>query len=178
MAQRPEPAPGAAPRRLPWLALSAAILLLDQGSKLALQEALSLGQSRDLTSWFSLVHWLNTGGLWGSLQELGPVPRALLFFVLPAAGLGFLGWLFARSRSRFELAVLAAVLGGALGNLADRFRLGAVVDFLYFHLPDGGWGWPAFNVADACLSTGIVVLLLRTLFVPEPKEDPVASHPV
>jgi len=171
-------APATAPRRLPFLALTAAVLLLDQATKLWLVSSVPLGSSKAVTSWFSLVHWLNTGGLWGSMQALPTLPRVALFFILPLCGLAFLAWLFVRSRSRLELAVLAAVLGGALGNLADRVRLGAVVDFLYFHLPDGGWGWPAFNVADACLSTGIVVLLLRTLFVREPAEEPRASDPV
>lgn len=167
-----------APRRLPFLALSAGVLLLDQATKFWLTSAVPLGTSKVVTGWFSLVHWLNTGGLWGSLQELPTAARVALFLVLPLAGLSFLAWLFVHSRSRLELAVLAAVLGGAVGNLADRVRLGAVVDFLYFHLPGGGWGWPAFNVADACLSTGIVVLLLRALFVREPAKERSAPDPV
>jgi len=170
--------PAPAPRRLPYLALTVAVLLLDQATKLWLVSSVSLGSSKTVTSWFSLVHWLNTGGLWGSMQALPTLPRVALFFVLPLAGLAFLTWLFVKSHSRVELVVLAAVLGGALGNLADRARLGAVVDFLYFHLPDGGWGWPAFNVADACLSTGIVVLLLRALLARESGEERRASDPV
>ncbi len=156
-------------RRWGFLTVSAFVLALDQATKAWLSAAVAPGASRPVTSWFSLVHWLNTGGLWGSLQGLSPVPRLALFSLLPLAGLGFLAYLFAKARTRFELALLSAILGGALGNLADRFRLGGVVDFLYFHLPSGSWGWPAFNVADACLSTGIVLLLLRTLFAKEPE---------
>jgi signal peptidase II len=153
-------------------------LVLDQASKFWLASSIPPGNSLPVTSWFALVHWLNTGGLWGSLQNLPAVPRILLFFILPLAGLAFLTWLFVKSRSRIELTVLAAVLGGALGNLLDRVRLGAVVDFLYFHLTDGRWGWPAFNVADACLSTGIVVLLIRALFTKDPKEACDAPDPL
>ena len=163
--------------RWSYLFLSLALFTLDQGTKLWVQAAIPYGEGRPLTDWFSIVHWLNNGGLWGSLQDLSLVPRILLFYLLPLAGLGFLLWLFAKSKSRFELALLAVVLGGALGNIADRLRLGAVVDFLDFHIP-GGWSWPAFNVADACLSVGICLLLLKVLFEKESTEGGSASHPV
>lgn len=51
------------------------------------------------------------------------------------------------------------MIGGALGNVADRLRSGAVVDFLDFHI--AGWHWPSFNLADAALSTGVMIMLLR-----------------
>ena len=100
--------------------------------------------------------------------------------MLPLLGLGLLTWLYARSTAALDLALLAAILGGAAGNLLDRIRLGSVVDFLDFHLPEGP-AWPAFNVADAALSTCIVLLLIKTLRQPPPEEDSHApdslSHP-
>lgn len=173
----PEPFATPVPRRWAYLLVSLALFLLDQGTKFWVQSAIPYGDGKPLTGWFSIVHWLNNGGLWGSLQNLSLAPRILLFYLFPLAGLGFLIWLFLKSRSRFELALLAAVLGGALGNIADRLRLGAVVDFLDFHIP-GGWSWPAFNVADACLSVGICLLLMKVLFEKEPKENERASDPV
>jgi signal peptidase II len=62
---------------------------------------------------------------------------------------------------------LALVLGGALGNVIDRIRLGAVVDFLSFHLAD--YYWPAFNVADSAISVGVVLLLWHQLRSPSPQ---------
>lgn len=167
----------AVPRRWAYLLLSLALFALDQGTKFWVQAAIPFGGEQVLTRWFSLVHWLNSGGLWGSFQDLGPVPKILLFYVLPTAGLGFLVWLFTKSKSRCEVVLLAVVLGGALGNITDRLRLGAVVDFLDFHLP-GGWHWPAFNVADACLSVGISLLLIQVLFEKGPKENERAPDPV
>ena len=62
--------------------------------------------------------------------------------------------------------VRALVLGGAAGNLIDRFTLGRVIDFLDFHF------WPVFNIADSCLVCGAGLLILQTLFKPMPKEKP------
>jgi signal peptidase II len=56
---------------------------------------------------------------------------------------------------------LALIVGGALGNLIDRVRFGAVIDFLDFHV--GGWHWPAFNIADICIATGVGLYLLNWL---------------
>ncbi len=163
-------------RKLWVLLIGAAVLAADQASKAMLMRSVPLGGEVPLTSWFTLTHWLNAGGLFGLMNQL-PRPVALaIFLVLPLAGIAFLAVLFARSRRPVELALLSAILGGALGNLTDRLRFGAVVDFLYFHVPDGP-GWPAFNVADAFLSTGILTLLALTLFSKHP-EDGRAPDPV
>ncbi len=165
-------------RRWPYLAISAAVVILDQATKALVVASVPNGESKPVFSWFAIVHWLNTGGLWGSLQELSPVPRMAIFFVLPLLGLGLLAYLFIKAKGRLELVLISAILGGALGNLADRVRLGAVVDFLYFHLPSGKWGWPAFNVADACLSTGIILLVALGLFSKEDGKGKNAPDPV
>ena len=67
-------------------------------------------------------------------------------------------YLFCRARS-YERFPLALIVGGALGNLLDRVRFGAVIDFLDFHI--GGWHWPAFNVADICIVVGVGLYLLN-----------------
>ena len=163
-------------KRLSYLLVSASVLAADQLTKAAVASAIPLGGSKQVTSWFALTHWLNPGGLFGMLQQI-PRPAAwAVFLLLPLAGLVLLGFLFAKAQTRTERFLLAAILGGAVGNLADRVRLGAVVDFLYFHLP-GGPGWPSFNVADAVLSTGILTLLVLTFIRPQ-AEARGASHPV
>lgn len=157
-------------RRWPYLFIALAVLALDQATKAWVIAAIPQGQDRPVTSWFTLTHWMNPGSLFGFLSNIPPKAALAVFLVLPAAGIAFLAYLFAHSRRPVELALLAAILGGAMGNVVDRLRFGAVVDFLYFHFPDGP-GWPSFNVADACLSTGIVVLLALTLFRPAPEGD-------
>jgi signal peptidase II len=163
-------------RKIWALPVALGIFLLDQATKAMVVRSMSLGEVRPQTSWFSLVHWQNTGGLFGMLNDLSPVWRTLIFLALPVAGVALLAYLFLKSRSAVEAVILAGVLGGAAGNLLDRVRIGAVTDFLYFHVPDGP-GWPAFNVADSVLSTGIILYLLLSLRKP-PREDIGAPDPV
>lgn len=148
-------------RRALYFLLTLAVFAADQISKLAVCRALPEGRIVEAASWFWLVHWRNTGGVWGSFQNLSSPVRTAVFLMLPAAGLGVLAVLFLRARRPLDRALLACIFGAALGNLADRLRLGSVVDFLYFKWP-GGPGWPAFNVADAVLSCGLLLLLIRT----------------
>jgi signal peptidase II len=159
-----------------FLLVGLGILILDQVTKAMVTGRLAFGEAIHLTSWFSVVHWQNRGGVWGSFQELSTPVSTALFMILPLAGVGILVYLFARSERTVDKVLFSMILGGAAGNLLDRFRLGAVIDFLDFHLP-GGPSWPAFNVADAALSTGIVILLFLTLRRP-PKEQPNAPDPV
>jgi signal peptidase II len=70
-------------------------------------------------------------------------------------------WLWRALRS-IPAAALGLVIGGALGNVVDRIRFGAVFDFLDVHV--AGWHWPAFNVADSAISVGVAVLLIDSLF--------------
>jgi signal peptidase II len=95
-----------------------------------------------------------------------------LFTGLPWWTLAFLGltavtllsvWLW-RTRTKLSGAAIGLIIGGALGNIADRIRWGAVTDFLDFHV--GQYHWPAFNFADVAIVCGVVLLLLRR---PEPR---------
>jgi len=69
----------------------------------------------------------------------------------------------AHTTARLQLLALGLVVGGALGNVIDRLRYGAVVDFLYFHVGAFNW-WPAFNVADSAICVGAVLLVFDSLF--------------
>lgn len=162
-------------RFLPFLA-ALAVLAADQASKAWLAAVLPFGGERPFGRWFTLVHWHNRGGLFGLMDDLPEGGRIALFLLVPLVGVALLGSLYAKSRRPVERWILAAVLGGAAGNLLDRLRFGAVVDFLYFHLPEGP-GWPAFNVADAVLSTGIVLFVFLT-FTSSPKEAGGAPDPL
>lgn len=162
-------------RFLPFLA-ALTVFAADQATKAWLASVLPFGGERPFGRWFTLVHWHNRGGLFGLMNDLPEGGRIALFLLVPLAGVTLLGFLYAKSGRPLERWLLAAVLGGAAGNLLDRLRFGAVVDFLYFHLPDGP-GWPAFNVADAVLSTGIALFVFLT-FTSSPKEAGGASDPL
>jgi signal peptidase II len=127
----------------------------------------------ELSSVFSLTMKWNTGisfGLFGWLQALGL--GWVLFVAIGAISVGFTLWLF-RAERPLTAAALAMVVGGAVGNLIDRGRFEAVVDFLNFGGPWFGWrildwnvGFPwIFNIADASITTGAALLLLDQVLV-------------
>lgn len=106
---------------------------------------------------FNIVFTWNPGTSFSLFRAMGESAPIIL---IVATGLitGFiLFYLFRRAKS-YEVVPLAMIAGGAIGNLIDRVRFGAVIDFLDFHI--GGWHWPAFNVADICIVTGVGLYLL------------------
>ena len=157
------------PRFASWLGLSGLIIVLDQLTKLWVVSALRLGQSIELTSFFNLVFVYNPGAAFSFLSDAGGWQR--WFFV--GLALAVSGWLtlLIRQHAVERLLPLAAalILGGALGNVIDRIRFGAVVDFVDVHA--AGWHWPAFNVADSAISLGVALLIWQQLFHAE-KEKP------
>ncbi len=140
----------------PGLALAAAIVILDQASKVWLIGWLE-GQDGWLavTGFFNLVMVWNRGISFGMLQS-GEAGRWLLvlFSILICLGLGV--WM-RRQTHRMPILALGAVIGGAAGNIIDRVWRGAVADFFDFHLM--GYHWPAFNVADSAITIGVAMLL-------------------
>jgi signal peptidase II len=145
------------------VALAAAVLALDQLTKLILMHYLPLiGDEREVVNgFFRLVHWGNTGAAWSIFRGYNGV-----LTLVSLAALVVLFW----TRHHFAAHTLGGqislglIFGGILGNLLDRIRVGHVVDFVYFYVirRDGGEaGFPAFNVADSaiCVGVGLLVLL-------------------
>jgi signal peptidase II len=150
------------PRFAYWLGLSGLIIVLDQLTKLWVVSALKLGQSIELTSFFNLVFVYNPGAAFSFLSDAGGWQR--WFFVGLALAVSAWLTLLIRQHASERLLPLAAamILGGALGNVIDRIRFGAVVDFLDAHA--AGWHFPAFNVADSAISVGVALLIWQGLF--------------
>lgn len=157
--------------RLTGLFVLVLVLVLDQASKvwmidlLAVQAPLERGQVLPLTGFLNLVTVWNRGvsfGLFASHADLLPL---LLTGVAAAVSAVLAVWLFRTDRAGLAVA-LGLVIGGALGNAVDRLRWGAVFDFVDLHL--AGWHWPAFNLADAAITVGVVLILLDGLF---PRHD-------
>jgi signal peptidase II len=136
-------------------------MVLDQISKWwILAEVMNPPRVIEITPFFNLVLVLNRGASFGMLGGGGAwAPWALL--ALAAAILTGLGIWLARTPSRWVAAGLGLVIGGAVGNVVDRLRYGAVIDFLDFHL--AGFHWPAFNLADSAITVGVGILLVDAL---------------
>jgi signal peptidase II len=156
--------------RMAWVAL--AIFAFDQATKLMVLKYLGFQEQKVvLHGFFNLVHWGNTGAAYSMLSG----NNGLLTIV------GFLAFLaLIAFRHHFEIKslpgqlALGCILGGIAGNLLDRVRIGHVVDFLYFyvHRRDGlEAGFPAFNVADTAICTGVGLLFLMS-FRAQENEDP------
>ena len=150
------------PMTMLWFAIAASVLLLDQYSKLWIVERFAYGDAQVLSGFFNLVRVHNYGAAFSFLSDAGGWQRwafSLLAAVISAVIVIWIARLPAQKK--LEALALALILGGALGNLYDRLTLGYVVDFLDFHW--SGMHFPAFNVADAGISVGAVMLILDTL---------------
>ncbi|MBQ8294331.1 MAG: signal peptidase II [Alphaproteobacteria bacterium] len=111
-----------------------------------------------ITDFFNIVFTWNPGTSFSLFRALGE-SAPLVIVIITGFIIGFiLHYLFTRA-TRAEHLPLALIAGGALGNLIDRIRFGAVVDFLDFHI--GGWHYPAFNIADICIVVGVGLYILN-----------------
>ncbi len=139
-----------------WLA--AAVIVLDQLTKLWVLNTFVPGESIEVTPFFNLVLVFNPGAAFSFLADHAGWQR--WFFT--AIALMISGWIVWQLRSLrpgtlYSLG-LALIMGGALGNLIDRLWLGMVIDFIDLHAV--GWHWPAFNVADSAVCVGAVLYVL------------------
>ena len=111
-----------------------------------------------VTNFFNIVFTWNPGTAFSMFRNLGDnFPLIVIAFTGVVIAL-LLFYLFKRAQS-YERVPLVFIIGGAVGNLVDRIRFGAVVDFLDFHI--GGLHWPAFNIADAFISVGVFLYVLN-----------------
>jgi len=160
---------------LKWLGLSLLALVLDQGSKLLVDNTMQLYQSIPLLPFFKLTYVHNTGAAFSFLSEAGGWQRwffaglALVISVIIAV------WLSRLEKYETLLAVsLSLILGGAVGNLIDRLAYGYVIDFLDVYY--GTWHWPAFNIADSAITLGVALMLLESFGLGKAKEEHTASE--
>ncbi|MCL2331470.1 MAG: signal peptidase II [Proteobacteria bacterium] len=121
-----------------------------------------------VTAFFNIVFTWNPGTSFSLFRNLGE-SAPLVIIVLSGVIIGAIGYyLFARSRPGMEKWGLALIVGGAMGNLIDRVRFGAVIDFLDFHV--NNWHWPAFNVADMAITIGVGLLILNWILIQKESE--------
>ncbi len=143
---------------LPWLALSLAIFIADQFTKVLILGHYRLGDSTYVASFFNIVRAHNTGAAFSFLASASGWQR-WLFTAIGITAAIFIVWML-RSHAGQKLFsfALACILGGAIGNVVDRLMHGYVVDFIQVHW--SGWYFPAFNVADSAITIGAACLIL------------------
>jgi signal peptidase II len=151
-----------------FLVPAAVSLALDLSSKALVKDSLTEFSTLRVTDFFNLVLAHNTGAAFSLLAAPGTAQG------LKMAGLALLAliplvWLYkmTKPQDKVTLVALGLVVGGALGNVHDRLRYDAVVDFLDFHL--GDQHWPTFNGADVFICLGLGLLLVFTVFKKSPK---------
>ena len=141
----------------PWLWLAGLVVLLDQASKWVVLGTLQFGETRYVAPFWNWVLTFNPGAAFSFLADAGGWQRWFFTFL----SIGVSGWLVVLLRrhcNEFRLSLaLALVLGGAVGNVIDRIRFGAVIDFIQWHA--AGYYWPAFNIADAAITLGAALLI-------------------
>lgn len=150
---------------LKWLGLALLVLVLDQLSKLLILAYYHPGESTLLTDWLNIVRVHNRGAAFSFLAGASGWQRWVFVGIGVAAALLIVYLLRAHAGQKLFCLALSLIMGGAIGNVVDRLWLGYVVDMVDFHhrwlaLLFPGGHFPAFNVADAAITGGVIVLLL------------------
>ncbi|MGB4782089.1 signal peptidase II [Candidatus Methylomirabilis sp.] len=153
-----------------FYAVALTVILLDQVSKLLIQATMPLGHSIPIISdLFAIVHVMNPGAAFGLLADQAAWIRGPFFIGISLLAIGFILYYRHRRVDDHPLALLglSLILGGAVGNLVDRLRIGKVIDFIDVHYYQ--YHWPAFNVADSAITIGVSLMML-TLILDERRE--------
>jgi len=158
------------PESIRWFCLSAAVIVLDYVTKVAVLQSFAPGESRAVAPFFNLVLVFNKGAAFSFLASAQGW-QTMFFAAIAVVASVVISFLIVRHRNKTLFCTgLALILGGALGNLYDRVVYGHVVDFLDFHA--AGWHWPAFNVADSAITVGAGILIVESFFQKHSNETP------
>ena len=149
----------------------AVIVVLDQITKALIRQKFSLYESVPVIGgFFNLTFIENPGAAFGFLAGSGSVWVGRVFILITLLAVPLVVYLYreVESQDRRLASALILVGGGAIGNLVDRLTVGPVTDFLDFHI--GGYHWPAFNVADSCITIGVSIMVVTWLIPHRPSE--------
>lgn len=153
-------------RRIGLLLVVAFIaVVVDQITKRLVESRIELGNTEPLASflwpYLTLTHTVNSGAAFGILLQggavfflVGGVVMALILYYAPRLPV----------KDRLSRVALGLQLGGAIGNLVDRTRIGVVTDFIHFQIPQLNFDWPVFNIADSCIVVGVIILIVSSFF--------------
>jgi len=150
--------------------IAAVVIVLDQITKIWVDRSLELYDTIPITGFFNITKAYNHGAAFSFLNDAGGWQRWLFTTISAVVSIVLVVWLYRMSRQERMLSLsIALILGGAAGNLIDRAVYGYVVDFIQVYWNNSYF--PSFNVADAAISCGTVILLALTLFE-KPVEKP------
>jgi|GEM_PF-102410 len=151
------------------------IFILDQASKFVIMQLLQLPMrgTIELIPFFNLTWAENYGVSMGFLTASTDFQRWALVTLTGLIGIAVFIWMN-KEKAKWDIVALGMILGGAMGNIVDRARLGYVADFADLHIGDFR-PFLIFNLADACISIGVVILLARALLIRE-KTDETKDH--
>ncbi|WP_006786284.1 signal peptidase II [Thiorhodospira sibirica] len=145
-----------------WLSLSALIIILDQLTKWFAERTLPLFEPVAILPFLNFTLVYNTGAAFSLLSQAGGWQRWFFVSLALVVSVFIIVWLKQlKPEERLTATGLALLLGGAIGNLIDRLWHGKVIDFIDMHV--AGYHWPAFNIADAAISMGAVLLIICSL---------------
>lgn len=151
-----------------WYLLAGLIILLDQLTKYWVSDVFSYGETLGVLPFLNLTLVHNAGAAFSFLSEAGGWQRWFFALVSVVVTVVIVVWLSSLSTRQSLLALaLSLVLGGAIGNLWDRIFLGYVVDFVDIYYRH--YHWPAFNVADAAITLGALLLIVESLLASKKK---------
>jgi len=159
-------------RYIMLLVVGGVIVALDQYTKVWIDNNMRLYATEPILKGYLDFHYIrNAGSAFGFLSGSESPYRIPFFVGVSTLAIGIILYLF-HQMEESEIVVpvaLSLVLGGAVGNLIDRIRLGEVIDFIYFHYKR--FAWPAFNIADIAITAGVILLILRMFFL-ENRSEP------
>ncbi len=155
---------------LRWLWISALVILTDQITKFFAAHYLSFSQPWLIFPFLNLTLLHNTGAAFNILAHAGEWTTWLFTFFAGLFSILILCWLYRLPKSRALLGIaLTLILGGATGNLIDRVSHGFVIDFIELHWQR--YYWPVFNMADAAICVGAVMIAIEMLLKPKKHES-------
>ena len=152
-----------------WYLLACLIVVIDQLTKYWVSSVFSYGETLELLPVLNLTLVHNLGAAFSFLSDAGGWQRWFFAIVSSVVSIVLVVWLYRLSARQTLLATaLALVLGGAVGNLWDRVILGYVIDFVDVHYQQ--YHWPAFNIADAAITLGAILLIMESFLSPKLSE--------
>jgi signal peptidase II len=134
------------------------VIILDIVTKAIIVHKVAYHESIRVLPFINIVHIENRGAAFGLFADFGNI----FFIAVSIIAILFILYYLKAVQKRLEIISLSLVLGGAVGNLIDRIRIGKVTDFIDFYV--NNWHWPSFNVADSALTVGIILFLWANIF--------------
>ncbi len=146
-----------------WMIIAAAVVVVDQLTKAIASAELTMYKAVAVMPMFNFTLMHNEGAAFSFLRDAGGWQRWFFTAISLVVSILLVVWIKKlKPEEKFQALAFSFILGGAIGNLIDRIRLGYVVDFIDVYYRN--YSWPAFNIADSAITIGVVILIVDTVF--------------